>query len=192
MPNCNSFTTILVGNGLGMATNPNAFTIEAGLKQTWSKLDIDLKKRIKSLITQGDELTSEEQLDKHYEVIQACLSLQRFENPSLGWLKNKARDFPDKFNSFVKDVGWYFFEQPSSDKKLIQFVEHMRRFILNHKTHLITLNYDKLLYDHFCTDKEIMNGFNGKLADGFLVDSTGFEPSNLSRYYEKFGWYLHL
>ncbi len=60
----------------------------------------------------------------------------------------------------------------------------------NHIVNIATLNYDKLLYSALL-DRNVFQGYNGSLVDGF--HSTGFKPKNLERRNEhEFGWYLHL
>lgn len=188
------FTTILIGNGLGMAIDPEYFSIEAGLKNAWQSLDPNTQDKIKKLITDGDELTTENQLDKHYEAIQACLTLKRLENKELKWLHDDAREFPTQFHHFIKKTALHFFCYPeNNNEKLNKFISNLSNFIGRNHVHLITLNYDKLLYSHFIDDKEIMNGYDGKLVDGFHTTHTGFDPDHLVRQYErKFGFYLHL
>ena len=56
------YTTILIGNGLGMALDPNHFRLSSGLSMAWRRLDSDTQKSIKELITNSTELTSEAQL----------------------------------------------------------------------------------------------------------------------------------
>jgi hypothetical protein len=58
----------------------------------WSQLSSEHQDRIKNLITDKSDLNTEEQLDKHYEVIQACLMLSRIEQHSnLAWLHDDAK-----------------------------------------------------------------------------------------------------
>lgn len=63
-------------------------------------------------------------------------------------------------------------------------------FVKKTKSHVATLNYDKLLYDEFISAK-ICDGFSGQLVDGF--PDSGFDGSCLVRKYSKsFGYYMHL
>lgn len=190
------WTTILIGNGLGMALDPNYFKIERGLSHAWNKLTTLQQERIKKLVTDQSNLTSEDQLDKHYQAIQACLMLSKIEQHSnLAWLDPDAREFPNIFREFVTNVARHFFNYPSENNtKLNTFLNNLKKFILNHNTHLATLNYDKLIYDRFATDTDIMNLNHAKLIDGFHVKSTGFDPSHLSESKNRnnMGFYLHL
>jgi hypothetical protein len=63
-------------------------------------------------------------------------------------------------------------------------------FVSSTKSHVATLNYDKLLYEEFI-NAGICSGFSGQLVDGFT--SSGFDSSNLVRLYGRnFGYYMHL
>lgn len=63
-------------------------------------------------------------------------------------------------------------------------------FVKETKSHVATLNYDKLLYNAFL-DNAILDGYNGYLIDGML--STGFDSNHLVRRFSNdFGYYLHL
>jgi len=186
------WTTILIGNGLGMALDSNHFTIDRGLRSAWEQLSSEHQTRIKNLITDKSDLNTEEQLDKHYEVIQACLMLSRIEQHSnLAWLHDDAKSFPDNFRTFVVNAALHFFEYEIKDySKFNPFLEKLKNYILNHATHLITLNYDKLIYDRFSVNQEIMFFDKGRLMDGFLVNSGGFTPSCL--WDSSIGYYIHL
>lgn len=186
------WTTILIGNGLGMAIDPNHFAIDRGLYSAWSRLNPEHRGRIKNLITDKTDLNTEEQLDKHYEVIQACLMLSKIEQHSnLAWLHDDAKNFPDNFRDFIVNAALHFFEYEIKDhSKFNFFLEKLKSYILNHNTHLITLNYDKLIYDRFSVDQEVMFFDKGRLMDGFFVNSTGFTPSRL--WDSSIGYYIHL
>jgi hypothetical protein len=187
----NSYTSIIMGNGLGMAVDPSYFTLEAGLQKAWSQLNLDIQTRIKNLITNGDDLLTEQQLEKHYEVIRACVMLQRFESNSTKWLDRDAKDFPLHFQKFIENTAWHFCNYDGNEGNLMNLIKCLKYFIQHNYTHLITLNYDKLIYSNFATDDEIMNDYSGQLVDGFLKG--GFRSQQLNREFgRRFGWYLHL
>lgn len=190
----NKYTTILIGNGLGMAVDPNHFRIDAGLNHAWTNLPLEQQDRIKNLITDKSDLNSEEQLDKHYAVIQACLMLNKIESHSnLEWLHPNAKQFPENFRSFIADTAWYFFDYVCTDavksSQLDKFIENLKTYISKNNTHLATLNYDGLIYDRI-VNSEIMNLSGGRLIDGFHVRQGGFHPSHLSG--DNRNYYLHL
>jgi SIR2-like protein len=190
----NKYTTILIGNGLGMAVDPDHFRIDAGLNHAWMNLPTEQQDRIKNLITGKSALNSEEQLDKHYAVIQACLMLNKIESHSnLEWLHPNAKKFPENFRNFIADTAWHFFEYSCTDSdknaQLNKFIENLKSYISNNNTHLATLNYDGLIYDRI-VNSEIMNPSGGKLIDGFYIHQGGFHPSRLSG--DNRCYYLHL
>ncbi|MBV9575701.1 MAG: hypothetical protein JO149_03675, partial [Gammaproteobacteria bacterium] len=112
----NNYTTVLIGNGLGMAIDPDHFRIDQGLKFAWNKLSNEHQERIKNLITNKSDLNTEDQLDKHYDAIQACLMLSRIEQHSnLAWLHDEAKNFPDNFRNFILNTALHFFNYEIKD-----------------------------------------------------------------------------
>jgi hypothetical protein len=92
-----------------MAVDPDYFRIDRGLDQAWSQLDIDQRERIKNLVTNKNDLNNENQLDKHYAVVQACLMLTKIEQHSnLAWLLPEAKSFPTNFCAFIANTAWHF------------------------------------------------------------------------------------
>lgn len=190
----NKYTTILIGNGLGMAIDSEHFRIDQGLRYAWSQLSNDHQNRIKNLITDKSELNSEEQLDKHYSVIQACLMLNKIEQHSnLKWLHADAKNFPDNFHSFIANTAWHYFDYLNFDnvtnQNLNKFITNLKAYIAKNNTHLATLNYDGLIYDKI-VNTEVMNNQGGNLIDGFYVKTDGFHPSHLLG--DNRCYYLHL
>jgi len=188
----NKYTTILIGNGLGMAIDPEHFKLESGLKHAWDKLEKDQQDNIKKLITNGMKLTNEEQLYEHYEAIQACLTFNRIEDLSKQkWLVPAAKKFPDYFRNFVANTAWYFYDYPieeiqKSKKNLLNnFLDKLTNYVQNNYTHIATLNYDNLIYGKF-RESDILKK---KLTDGFYTNTVGFQPMVFN---SRPGYYLHL
>jgi len=72
----------------------------------------------------------------------------------------------------------------------IGFENSVVDYVRETKSHVATLNYDKLLYQSLI-ENEILSGFDGTLVDGML--NRGFDEKALERRYGKdFGYYLHL
>lgn len=187
-------STIIFGNGLGMAIDSQYFTLKSGLQWVWNKSDhfkADQKRLVASAIRlRKDEYPkSEEQLDHVQLAITASNFLRSFESREWGvkWLSDESRGFPEAFRRFVHEVGWYFHD--SRKEVPDKFGNSLSHFIKHTKSHVATLNYDNLLYDFFHKTK-VLNGFD-LLLDGFL--SEGFQIANLGRHYpNRQGWYLHL
>lgn len=187
--------TIIIGNGLGMAIDPTHFLIQTGIEKAWNEVNFKTQERIKKLVTNHADLNTESQLKNHYHVIQACLMLSKIENHSnLSWLDPEARSFPENFRDFVVNVALHYFNyEPEDYAALNKILEKLKKYIQNNKkTHLVTINYDKLIYDRFSTDSEIMSSTAGKLVDGFLVHKGGYTPSILWEVKDDTGFYLHL
>ena len=69
------------------------------------------------------------------------------------------------------------------------FAQALRGFVCSTKSHVATLNYDKLLYSAF-VDTKVFDGYNC-LVDGFL--SGKFSPTNMDRNSKsRTSYYLHL
>jgi hypothetical protein len=70
------------------------------------------------------------------------------------------------------------------------FANPLIEFLNATRSHVATLNYDRLLYDTML-DNRVLRGYDGALIDG-VIDN-GFSPEHLERKYDKrFGYYLHL
>src|SRR3990167_10754434 len=141
-------TTILIGNGLGMSIDPNHFRIDQGIKYAWSKLNSDQQKRIMKIVTNQSPIDNENQLDKHYTVVQACLMLSKLEKKSqLEWLLPQARSFPNDFRDFIANTAWPVFNHRTDfiEQDLLirlnNFISRLINYIKCHKTHIVTLNY---------------------------------------------------
>ena len=192
-----NFTTILVGNGLGRAIDPNYFRLDAGIKKVWnSNISQHFRDKERNMIRlclpNGRNIPKgEEDLPILHEAVTACQTLNRIENQTPTWLSKAGKAFPNSVNYFIGKVGHYYHQYPSlsSSVPYQQFLERISNFIKNHPCHLATLNYDNLLYDPFIS-RDILKGYSGDLIDGFW--STGFDENNLIRRSKDIGWYLHL
>ncbi len=188
-------STILFGNGIGMALNPEYFCLSAGLENAWnssSSFTSYHKQLVTSAISGASEKgypKSEDQLDKLQMALVALKFLNSFEKEnSAEWLNGKSRDLPHAFQTFIHAAAVYFHDSDEALPK--EFIENLARFINDSKSHVAVLNYDNLLYDAL-TKIEILKGYSGALIDGFHRD--GFRSSNLDRHDSyKLGWYLHL
>ncbi|MDR4506201.1 MAG: SIR2 family protein [Candidatus Scalindua sp.] len=186
---------LIVGNGLGMAMNPDYFALQNGLESVWSNTDylsMEHKALIQSAIAGTSEKrppSSEQELDKLQYAIVAIEFLCEFEIHGVSWVSDDAKQLPSAFKKFIHEVALYFHR---SDLKLPDsFIIPLAKFIHESKSHVATLNYDNLLYDAF-TKNHVLDGYNGPLIDGFW-SSSGFNEENLDRRkVNKHGWYLHL
>jgi hypothetical protein len=187
-------STIIMGNGLGMALDPSYFSLTSGLENVWNSTEY-LSEAHKNLILSSIEDTShneppksEEQLDKLHVAIVATEFLSTFKVNETCWVSDDAKELPSTYRKYIHEVANYFHE---SNKELpSNFIDPLSNFIKDTKTHLATLNYDNLLYDAL-QSTDVLKGYSGSLIDGFLDD--GFLEDNLDRITPSdLGWYLHL
>ena len=185
-------TTIIFGNGLGMALEPNYFELKKALSYVWetsTELTGQHKALIKSALPEmavDGYPESEEMLNELHVAIIATEILSGYETERVAWLNDNSRDVPEAFKKFVHEVALYFH---SSDKSLpIDFVSSLSSYIQQTKSHVGVLNYDNLLYDALCRT-HILKGYSGTLIDGFLSTS-GFAAENMDRMTpKKLGWF---
>ncbi len=184
-----------------MALDPEYFQLKAALFEVWNNTEL-LSDAHKKLIQTALPSTSEsiypegeEQLNDIQIAILASEVLKKYETEEAPWLNQNSRDIVTAFRKFIHGVSLYFHKSAKSlpDSFLAPLIDYIK----TSKSHIATLNYDNLLYDPLCT-KEIMNGYNGVLIDGFrggTLERKTFAPKNLARFDNnkgKLAWFLHL
>jgi hypothetical protein len=187
-------TTVIFGNGLGMALDPNYFQLKAALEKVWNDTDLlstQHKALIKSVLPDTSDKAypeSEEQLDNLQVALFAAERLKEFESPEVQWLNDNSREMIAAFKRFIHQTSHYFHK---SQKRLPdEFLNPLIKFIQESKSHVALLNYDNLIYDPFC-NRRILSGYN-LLIDGYRTE---FSPAHLERYgsnRRNLGWYLNL
>tara|TARA_B110000003_G_scaffold166013_1_gene165993 strand:+ start:774 stop:1733 length:960 start_codon:yes stop_codon:yes gene_type:complete len=182
---------IIFGNGLGMSIDPNHFSLNRALNDIWDKdnfLTVDQKTLIQNCIDQQRAPEGEEELDILHRVVTACKSLNNLATANVHWLNNNGQSFPADTAKYIHKVATDLHNYDGELPK--DFEEALVSFVKESRSHIATLNYDKLLYSSFIKN-DVLNGYSGDLVDGMISD--GFLPENLERQYEKgFGYYLHL
>lgn len=187
-------STILVGNGIGLALDAHYFSLRTGLSEVWNNTD-HLTAAHKNLILSAIEGTSEnnppqseDQLDILHFAIIATEFLCNLEVSGDSWVSDAAEQLPSAFRKYIHEVARYFHR--SQIPLPFDFVTSLASFIRDTKSHLATLNYDNLLYDALI-ESGILDGYDGSLIDGFRRN--GFSEQNMDRHNpERLGWYLHL
>ncbi|WP_374924107.1 hypothetical protein [Shewanella mangrovisoli] len=184
---------IITGNGLGMALNPEEFSLTTALASVWEE-DHILSGEDKSLIGQcighWSSPRGEDELDKLHLSVTSCDLLESIADPeqNIHWLSEVGRRFPIATRNYIHKVASYFHNVDESLPDF--FIDPLVDFIKETKSHVATLNYDALLYEKFISNN-IFNGYNGILVDGML--DRGFSESALERRYgNDFGYYMHL
>ena len=185
---------LIFGNGLGMAIDHSHYSLTNALNTVWTDDSLwsntvqrDL---IQNCIPSNNCPVSEQDLDKLYLVSTSCDYLDDFNATSNGdhWLSDYGHSFTSSTQEYIHTVASYLFDSTSSLPPL--FKDALIDFVKTTKSHVATLNYDKLLYEAFI-NADICNGYNGKLVDGFT--NSGFSSSNLVRKFGRsFGYYMHL
>ncbi len=185
---------IVFGNGLGMSLDQDHFSLERAMNEVWSNDEyMSDEERIKiSRCIPSDDIIcphGEEQLDKLHVAETCCAILDGFNiDGEHHWLTPSGRNFPNVCQTFIHRVATNLHEYAGELPAC--FIEPLVRFIVLTKSHVATLNYDKLLYGAFI-ENQVLNGYNGSLIDGML--NNGFNYDALERLYGRnFGYYLHL
>lgn len=185
---------IIFGNGLGMAIDHSHFSLTNALNTVWADdglwSDTIYRDLIENCIPSNQCPVSEEDLDKLYLVSTSCDYLDDIPNTNTGkhWLSNYGHEFTNAVQEYIHTVSSHLFDYTNSLPA--SFKDPLIDFIRDTKSHVATLNYDKLLYEAFI-DAGVCNGFSGELVDGFL--GSGFDGSNLVRKHgNRFGYYMHL
>lgn len=188
--------TLIFGNGLGMALDPRHFSLTNAMADVWAD-PVALPDVQKHLISQcvggnGAIPEREDQLDPLHLVISACktlASINMSQRMDVHWLSQEGQQFPVAVANYIHKVATrlhlYGGELPPA------FLAPLIDFVRRTKSHVATLNYDKLLYGAFL-DANLMAGyFDTTLVDGMV--GGGFSSEALERRYgNNYGYYLHL
>jgi hypothetical protein len=185
--------TIIVGNGLGMALDQESFQLANAIKAVWDDPDFLTDEEKQCILEclprpEDDPPRGEEELDVLQVAVTACSSLSRLEGGKVEWLSPNGRDFPAIVSKFIFKVASYLHLTPGDLPA--EFVGPLASFLGDTRSHVATLNYDRLLYDAICQEG-LVGGYDGALVDG--MTKAGFKRENLERRFGKeFGYYLHL
>lgn len=182
---------IIFGNGLGMALDPNHFSLNNVLRKIWDNdkiLDESQKKLICRCTEKEGSPLGEDELDKLHLAVTSCETLNKIGSGKVHWLSDDGQAFPVMMANYIHKVATHLHNYEGSLAD--EFVDPLVKFIKDTKSHVATLNYDKLLYSAFI-DNDIFNGYDGYLIDGMLKQ--GFSADALERRYKRdFGYYMHL
>lgn len=191
-------TTYVFGNGLGMALDPNYFSLAAAMRHVWdlpgskSKGLLDVEKRRIAQLVNSTNIkippAGEDQLLVLHRVLSSCAFLSQFENDQIQWLADEASLFPNTVRYYFGRVAHYFHNHKYQLPE--EFIKNFIKRLRTTNGHLVTMNYDALFYDPLISSS-VLSGYDGDLVDGFHND--GFGEENLERKFGRyFGWYLHL
>lgn len=202
-------STLIFGNGLGMALAPTTFrlvdVVKAAMKDPNYSIIEDRRKLIRLCMGVDLKRSGGVFSEKHLETVQRFVSYCE-EMISVGghqgWLNDDGKNFISCVHEFVFNVAKYltldcsryadaYKAFSSSSDPFVKFIQELCDYVKDSKSHVATLNYDSILYNNFLETK-ILSGYNGTLIDGFL--RSGFSKDNLSRRFgpKSLGYYLHL
>ncbi|MDO6670554.1 SIR2 family protein [Cobetia amphilecti] len=183
---------IIFGNGLGMALDSDYFLLSRALEKVWDLDDFlsdEQKELIKACLDTDQCPRSEEELDILHQVTAHCNSLKKLGRGCCGWLNQHGDDFPIATERYIHKTAIELYNYGGTLPR--EFVTPLTDFIKRTKSHVATLNYDKLLYQEFISSS-VLEGYRGYLIDGIWA-SRGFQEDNLVRKHSNnFGYYMHL
>jgi hypothetical protein len=186
--------TLIFGNGLGMALNPEFFSIDYAIGRVWQSekvLDETSKALVRQCLVQdgnADRPHGEADLDSLHLVVSACDLLERTSGQGPHWLSEHGRQFPIAVRRFIYKTALHFHQRDFGLP--VEFSAPLAEFVHETNSHIATLNYDNLLYQSMI-EARVLDGYNGALVDGLLA--AGFKETNLERKFGKtFGFYMHL
>ena len=189
--------TIVFGNGLGMALNNTHFSLESAFKSADESSALDdtqkeLISLVKRLFAQNGMPQKEEHLGILHQAVNATHLLSSLGQSGSDFLTANGKMLPTAANSYITRVALHFWNKDHSKQKDYELPPNFSNSLIEFvkgSAHVVTLNYDGLLYNSL---NELMGGYNGWLIDGMLdrgFESQNLEPINGGR---KHGWYLHL
>lgn len=182
---------VIFGNGLGMSLDPAHFSLTAALEEIWERenfLTLEQQQLIERCLGRPGAPQEEDELDLLHQAAIHCKSLNLIGHGNIHWLTEDGQSFPEITSTYIHKVATKLHNYNGTLPKA--FEDALVDFIRETKSHVATLNYDKLLYNSFI-DNDLVDGYNGSLIDGML--RRGFSADALERKFgNDFGYYLHL
>lgn len=182
---------IIFGNGLGMALDHIHFSLDRALAEIWNRpnfLTETQRQLIEQCLKRQGVPEGEHELDTLHQAVTYCKALAQIGEGNIHWLSQNGLDFPEITATYFHKVATKLHNYGGSLPNA--FEDSLVSFVKATRSHVATLNYDKLLYNSFI-DNDVFNGYRGYLVDGML--GQGFSSDALERKYgNNFGYYLHL
>ncbi|HFK9523309.1 TPA: hypothetical protein ACG0T3_001924 [Citrobacter farmeri] len=182
---------IIFGNGLGMALDPVHFSLNRALTEIWNRpnfLTNVQKQLIERCLQRQGPPEGEHELDTLHQAVIYCKALTQIGQGYVHWLTEDGLNFPQITATYIHKVATTLHNYNGSLPQV--FENALVEFVRATRSHIATLNYDKLLYNSFI-DNQLVNGYDGYLVDGMV--GHGFSSDALERRYgRRFGYYMHL
>jgi len=198
-------TLILFGNGLGRALDFSLFDLRAAFSRVWnggllSEREKELISSVLPAASKPEALAAETELFEAQVAMNAIEQLQRSVPPEIlsRWLSSDALELRQAIFNLNAHVARYFHSYNKSIPD--RFGRPLVKYVRDNNPHIITLNYDALLYGLFCKKHKFgrlkpyrpCDDFSGALIDGF-TDKDGFSSVNFSHITDtSLGYFLHL
>ena len=196
---------LLFENGLGRSIDYDFFQLSAAIQNVWENKRFfsgDERELISSCTPDLDDpgySSGEEEMLNSQLAIQAIRQLTEVVNARdlNRWVTNEAVSFVDTLEKFISHIARYFHN--AQVRLPNDFGDPLVDFVNKTRSHVVTLNYDPLLYDWLCKKHKranftlhICNDFKGDLVDGF-TRTMGFSRNNFPALRQgSQGYLLHL
>lgn len=183
---------VIFGNGLGMAIDPVHFSLQPALEEIWQRegfLSEAQKQLIQRCLGRAGAPNGEHELDTLHLAITYCKSLNSIGRSDVHWLNKDGQNFPEITAKYIHKVATRLHNYDGGLPE--GFENSLVEFVKGTKSHIATLNYDKLLYNSFLDNNVFGSYYDTALLDG--MRNSGFSADALERRNpNKFGYYLHL
>ncbi|HHG4819718.1 hypothetical protein [Pseudomonas aeruginosa] len=176
-----------------MATDPRHFSLRNALADIWLDPGV-LSLAHKQLICRctnrqmGDAPVGEHELEVLHQAVSACSMLNDIGGGAIHWLSEDGARFPGAISRYLHQVAIRLHNYNGNVNNA--FLDSLVDFVRLTRSHVATLNYDRLLYSSFI-ERGVLAGYDGELIDG--IARGGFHEDRLERLHGRdFGYYLHL
>ncbi len=194
--------TVVFGNGLGMALDPEHFTLASAFSTIWNEESLDdiSKKMLLQCIGQKDDTPpqSEDELLRLHSFLKSFTDLKSFETTEIEILQDKVRNFDVAVKKYFTKVAMYFH---GHDVKISdEFKANFALFVRHNSAHVATLSYDDLVSQMILDESLHVDDLGSSygptftLVDGFCGTPLKFSERNLVRLYDSsnHSWFMHL
>lgn len=200
---------IIFGNGLGMALDPDHFSLSNAMARLWQSEKLTAAE--KAIFGQLRGINPDTGPTSEQDLISAQLALELLsdfkellgDEARANWFRADAIEFPNTIRKYVYWISADLFNYKIPQEKQAtweKFTRSLIPYIMDSKTHIATLNYDDLIYGkivdgifanghHYRPTERQQNSTSPYVRDGF--NKGDFRPEMFS-FSGTTGFYLHL